>query len=182
MLRINISTRPILLDYNIQNAQLNLQSTQPKVQIETMPAKLEIRQPQGKLTIDNTPYRYSIGLKNMADFARDNAALGRQTAMDTIAQIVEEGNLMARITSKSNAIADLAADSSLVEASDITWAPIVAPSIHYQAKPAQITATAGKVNITPQPGSVQGDYQPGSVDIRVTQYPSIKISAVDVKA
>jgi len=181
MLRININTQPIRLDYNIQNAKLNLQSNQAKVEMETTPATLEISQPRGELTIDHTPFRYSIGLKNIADFARDNAALGRQTALDTIARIVEEGNQMARFETKSNVIANLAFNNSISDVPDITWAPIAAPDIRYQANPAKINAVAGKVNFTIQPGKVQGDYQPGKVDIQVLQYPSIKFSTIDVK-
>lgn len=181
MLRINISTQSIRLDYNMRNAQLNLKSTRPEVQMETTPATLEIHQPRGELTIDMTPCRYSIGLKNNTDFARDNAALGKQTAMDTIARIVQEGTQLAQIESKANALADIAADSTVPEALNITLVRIDAPDIHYQANPVQFNATAGKVNFTVQPGTVQGDYQPGSVDIRVSQYPSIEISTVDVK-
>ncbi|MHB8125588.1 MAG: DUF6470 family protein [Desulfitobacteriaceae bacterium] len=181
MLQINISTRPIRLDYTIQNAHLNLQSTRSTVQMETSPTSLEIRQPRGELTIDQTPCRYSIGLKNNMDFVRDNAALGRQTAMDTIARIAEEGDQLARIESKSNALADIAANSTLSEVPDITWAPIALPNINYRANPVQFNAIVGKVNFTILPGTIQGNYQPGSVDIRVTQYPSVEMSAVDVK-
>jgi hypothetical protein len=181
MLQINISTRSIRLDYNTQNARLSLQSTRPMVQMETTPATMEIHQPRGELTIDQTPCRYSIGLKNIADFARDNAALGRQTVMDTIARVAEEGNQLARIESKSNALADIAAASMFSEVPELTWAPIAGPNIKYQAKPVQFNSTAGKVNFTVQPGTLEGDYQPGSVDIRVTQYPDVEISTVDVK-
>ena len=181
MQRINISTQPIRMDYTLQNAKLNLQSSPTKVQIETAPASLEISQPRGELTIDQTPCRYSIGIKNCSDFAQDNAALGRQTVMNAIARIAQEGNQMARIESKSDALADIAADSSFSEVPEITWASIAAPNIQYQANPVQFNPIAGKVNFTVQPGTVQGDYQPGSVDIRVSQYPSIEISVVDVK-
>jgi len=181
MLQINISTQPIRLSYTTQNAQANLQTTPPSVQMETTAATLEIHQPQGELTIDMTPCRYSIGIKNNVDFARDNAALGRQTAMKTIARIVQEGNQLARIETNSNALADIAADSTRSEVPGVTLARIDAPEIHYQANPVQFNPTAGKVNVTVQPGTVQGNYQPGSVDIRVTQYPSIEMSTVDLK-
>ncbi len=181
MLRINIATQPTRLEYTINNAKLNLQSTQPKVQLETTPATVEIRQPQGELTIDNYPCRYSIGLRNIADFAEDFAALGRQTVMDTIAQIAQEGDQLARIESKANAIADIAANSTVSEVLDITYAHIASPDIHYQANPVQFNPIDGKVDLTLQRGTVQGDYQRGSVNIQISQYPSIEISAVDVK-
>ena len=181
MLQVNIITQPTRLDYTIRNAQLNLQSTRAKVQMETTSATVEIRQPHGELTIDSTPCRYSIGLKNNGDFARDNAAFGRQTARNAIARIVDEGNQMARIENKSDAIADIAANSGVSEVPGITLAHIDAPDIHYQANPVQFNPTPGEINVTIQPGTIQGDYQPGSVDIRVTQYPSIEFSTVDVK-
>lgn len=181
MLRINITTQPIRMDYKIDNAKLNLQTTQPKVQMETKSATVEIHQPRGELTIDNYPCRYSIGLKNVADFARDNATLGRQTAMETIARIAQEGDQLARIEIKTYAIADIAANSTISEVPDITYARIASPDISYQANPVQFNPTDGNVDLTLQRGTVQGDYIPGSVDVQVTQYPSIEISTVDVK-
>jgi len=181
MLQINISTQPIRLDYNVQNAKLNLQSTPAKLQVETIAATLEIHQPRGELTIDSTPSRYSIGLKTNGDFARDNASLGSQSVANAVARIVEEGNQYARIESNSNAFADIAANSSIVQVPGLTLAHIEAPNIHYEANPVQFNPTAGKVNFTVQPGKVEGDFQPGKVDIRVVQYPSIEFSTVDVK-
>lgn len=181
MLRINITTQPIRLEYNLQNAQLNLQTTAPKVDMETIPPRLEIQQPRGELTIDNTAYYYSIGLKNTTDFGRDNAAFSRQEALKAIAATVEEGNRLAQITKPTNVIADLAFESRFSKRLELDWAPIAAPEIRYQANPPQIEVIQGKVNYSPRPGTVDGDYQPGKVDIRVTQYPSIEISTVDVK-
>ena len=101
--------------------------------------------------------------------------------MDTIARIAEEGDQLAGIESKSDALADIAAGSNISEVPEIAWVSIALPDIHYQANPVQLNVIAGKVNLTVQPGTVRGDYQPGSVDIRVTQYPSIVMSTVDVK-
>lgn len=181
MLQINISTQPTRLEYINRNAQLNLQSTRPVMQIETTPATVEISQPRGELTIDMTQYRYSIGLKNNTDFTRDNAEIGKQAVLGTIAKTVEEGDRLAKIENKSNAIAEIAANSTVSEIPDITLAPIAAPEIHYQANQVQFNPIAGKINLTVQPGSVQGDYQPGSIEIRVLQYPSIEMSVVDVQ-
>jgi len=150
------------------------------VQVETTPATLRIRQPRGELTMDMTPCRYSIGLKNNVDFARDNAQLGKQTVMNTIGRIAQEGERLTHIENKSNAIGDIAAGTNFPVARDITWAHIDLPIIQYKANAVQFDPIAGAVNRTVQPGTVQGDYQPGSVDIRVTQYPSIEMSTVDV--
>lgn len=181
MLRINITTQPIHMSVSTQNAQSNLHTTLPAVRQETTAATLEIRQPRGELTIDMTPCRYSIGLKNNTDFARDNAAFARQTAKETVDRIVQEGNQLAQIETKADAIVDIAASSTIAREQGITLIRIAAPEIHYKANPVQLNPTPGKVNYTFQPATVQGNYQPGSVDIQVSQYPSIEISTVDVK-
>ncbi|MCB8814166.1 DUF6470 family protein [Desulfosporosinus shakirovi] len=181
MLRINIFTQPIRLDYTINNAKSNLRTTQPKVQLETTPTTVEIRQPQGNLTINQYPCRYSIGLKNIADLARDIAAKGKQTVMETIARIAQEGDQMAQIQNKTNAIANIAASSTISEVPDITYARIASPDINYQANPVQFNPKDGNVDLTLHRGIVQGDYQRGSVDIRIAQYPDIEISTVDVR-
>ena len=149
--------------------------------METMAATLEIHQPRGELTIDSTPSRSSIGLKNNGDFARDNAALGKQSVVNAVARIVQEGNQYGRIESKSDAFAEIAANSMISEAPGLTLAHIDAPEIHYQANPVQFNPTAGKVSFTVQPGTLEGDFQSGKVDIRVVQYPSIQFSTVDIK-
>jgi hypothetical protein len=181
MLKLNISIQPICLEYRIQNARLNLQSPRSRVQMETTPPRLEIHQPRGELNIDQTPCRYSIGLKNIADFAWDNTELSRNKAMEGIARIVEEGNRLAQIENKSNAIAEIASSSMFSEHTEIIWAHIDAPIINYQAKPVQFNFIPGKVNYNVQRSAIQGDYLPGDFDILVTQYPSVNISAVDVE-
>lgn len=181
MLQINISTQPIRLDYQSQNAKLNLQTTPPLLDIQTTPAIMEIQQPHGVLTIDGTPFRYSIGLKNNADFARDNASDARQAVIEGISRVVEEGRRLTQIENKSNAIAEIAAQSDVSELPDITWAHVDAPIIHYEASPVQLNPIAGRVNYNLKPGTVQGDYQRGSVNIQVIQYPRIEMSVVDVQ-
>lgn len=181
MLQININTQPTRLEYSINNAKLNLQTTRPILEMETTPALLETRQPRGELSIDNTPCRASLGIKNNADFARDNAELGRQTVLNTMARIAQEGTQYARIESNSNAFADIAAAATFTEVPEITLGHLEAPEIHYQANPVEFNANVRKVNFNVQPSTVQGDYQPGSVDFRVAQYSSIQFSTVDIK-
>lgn len=182
MLRLTISSQPIKLEYTSQNAQLDQQTILPKLQLETTPATVEIHQSQGELTIDQTPCRYSIGLKNISDFSRDIANQGKQAVLDTIGSIAEDGDRMGAIENKGDSIAQMAADSTIEEPPGITLVPIDAPIIRYEANPVQFNPTPGKINYFVEPGTVNGDYHPGSVDFRITQYPSVQIGVVDVNA
>lgn len=180
MLQLSISTQPIKLDYNIQSARLSLQTTRSELDMETTPATVEMHQPQGQLEIDQTPCRYSIGLKNNADFARDNAQLSKDTVMQFIAQIAQQGDRKAAIQNHEDVIVKIATEANYPDPPDITWAHIDAPIIRYTAQPVEYHPIPSNINANYHPGTIQGDYQPGLVDIRVSQYPSIQISVVDV--
>lgn len=181
MLQLNIKSYPIKLIYNIQDASLNQQTTPPSVEVQTTPPSLELRQPRGELTIDHTNFRYSIGLKNFDTFERDHAELSRQKLLENIREIVEKGNELARIYDKSITVPEVVTRFNQKGPLEITWAPISKPEISYKAIPAEVEVTPGKVNIEVQLGKVNREYQPPSFDMKVTQYPKVEISAVDVK-
>lgn len=181
MLQLNIRSYPIRLEYNTINAQVNRKTTLPKVEMETIPPRLEIKQPQGELTIDSTEYYHSIGLKTRATLSREFAAQGKQAALDAIAATVAEGDRLAQIANPANAFAELAFQSRFDPKGELSFEPIAPPDVQYQANPAQIRLIPGKVNYSPQQGIIDANYQRGDVDFRVTHYPDVKISVVDVQ-
>ncbi|SHN80921.1 DUF6470 family protein [Desulfitobacterium chlororespirans] len=182
MLQLSMRSYPIRLEYTIQNARLAMKKHLPMVEMENIPPQLQISQPAGKLTIDSTDYYHSIGLKTWAALSRENYDRGRQAALEGIAAIVEKGNRLAQISNPAtNAIADMAFESCFAAKGELSFEPIIAPSVRYEASPAQIEVIPGKINYNLVRGRVDADYQPGKVGIQVTQYPRLDISVVDVR-
>ncbi|MBC8015444.1 MAG: hypothetical protein H7X79_06835 [Sporomusaceae bacterium] len=181
MLILNVATQPIRTEYAIQKSVLNLQTTIPKIEISTEAATLDIRQSLGQLEIDATPCRYARGIKNLADFSRDNAQAGRDAAMEAIGRTAEEGNRLARIESGENAIANMAADTNTVPIPEVVLAHVPLPDISYTPNTPKIEVIDGKLDINFERGTVQGDFQPGAVNINVAQYPSIKMWTTENK-
>ncbi|WP_425058506.1 putative protein YviE [Sporomusa carbonis] len=186
MIRLNISQQYAKIEMTTERPFLGIKTTPPKLNIETQAAKLEIRQPRGELEIDNTPFRASYGLKDHGEFLRDCAELGRQTALDTVARIAQEGDRMAAIETGEDAIVNMAAESNYPPAPEITWAHLEKPIIRYTAHPPRFTPVEGHITTHLEWGTVDFDYRPGRVNIRMAQYPSIKMwttgSAVDMTA
>ena len=181
MLQLRMQSHPIRLEYSIQNAQLQRNTTLPKMEMETIPVRLEIRQPWGELTIDSTAFYNSIGKKTISALSRDHAQAGKQAALEAIATIVDNGNSLALIQNPGNIIADLAFESQLEKTGELSWEPIAKPEISYKASPVQIEVIPGKVNYTPHNAIIDSKYVPGKVDIQVSQYPRLEISVIDVK-
>jgi hypothetical protein len=176
-----MTSHPIRTAYNIQNAQLNMHTTLPLMEMETTPPKLDIQQPQGKLTIDSTEYYNSVGLKTRTALMRDFADEGKRAVMEAIAATVEEGNRLLNIAKEPDAITSMAFETRFSEQGKLEWTPIAAPVIRYDASKPQIELVRGRVDFTPRPGGTEYEYQPGKIDIQVTQYPSLEISVVDIR-
>ncbi|MDD4602151.1 MAG: DUF6470 family protein, partial [Negativicutes bacterium] len=128
-----------------------------------------------------TAYRYSIGIKNLQDMARDNAEAGKQTVLETIGRIAQEGDRMARIESKEKVFANMAAEANIEEPLEVIWATIQAPSIRYNIAPAQIDYIPGKLDIDLRRGTVDVQLDRGTVDVHIAQYQSIRFWATENK-
>lgn len=166
--------QPAKLELNISDPILNIRTKQPKINLSTEPAVVEIRRIDGKMEIDQYPSRYSIGYKNMADFSRDNAQDAMQIILETIGNIAAEGDRLARIESKENAIANISSERSIQEPLDIVWARTNSPKIHFQPGRVEFNPIRGKLNLTLDRGTVDLDLQRGEVRGQITQYQNVR--------
>jgi len=173
MLSINIATQPIKMQFKSQNATLDQSITRAQLIDQSEGATLEIHQPNGELEIDQTPCRYAYGIKDMPTLVREYAQAGMNSAITGIGRIAEEGERLGSIESGQNAVAAIAADSTVSAPVEITFAYVPLPNIRYTPHAPQISVKDGKVNGHYQPGSVQGDFRPSQINIMVGQYPSI---------
>ncbi len=174
MIQLHWALQSARMEISSHAAVLAMKSPAAKFSITTEAPKLEIHQPAGILEIDGTAMRASLGLKTPTQFALDNAAAGRQTAMETIARIAQNGDRMAHIESGENAVVEIAADEAAAKPAEITLAPLEPPEIHYTMRKPEFSFASGKVYIQAEPSPVEMQYTPGDVELRMTQYASIR--------
>lgn len=185
MLRLQMESQPLRYELHVQPTKLQLRTESAKLQMESEAATLEIQAEQGELRIDHTPWRYSLGIKNNTDFVRDFANAGKAAALEAIARIVQEGHRLADISSGGNAIAEIAKANVRQPQAKVTFVPLAAPDISYVIKPVEYSSQPGQLRFSVIPGSVSNDTQPGSVNLQITQYSSLKIwtvGSMDMKA
>ncbi|HWR06979.1 DUF6470 family protein [Sporomusa sp.] len=179
MIRLNISQQDAKIEITTERSYLGIKTTPPVMTMESQAATLEIRQPRGELEIDYTPLRASYGIKDPAEFSRDCAEYGRQAGLEAVGRIAQEGDRMAAIESGEAAIPNIAADTNSPPAPEITWAHLEKPIVNYIVHPPEFTFVAGHLTINVQPGTVDCDYHPGTINLRVVQYPSIRMWTTD---
>lgn len=186
-IRLNIETKQAKLELSIQRPVLDMQSTPAELTINNQPAVVEITsRPYGKLEIDQSPCRASMGIKDFDTFARDAAALGKQAVMECIARLAQEGDRMAAIETNEDVIANIAFESAVKEGPTISWEWKEPPNIRYTPNPVRFEPKPGQFSFSAVPGRVDYNYQPGKVETRLSQYPSIRFwttgDKIDTKA
>ena len=186
MLRLNISTQPIALSTSIQEPQINLKTTLPAIQLDTEAAKIEISSAQGELSIDQTPCRESIGIKTVSTFTRDYAQEGKNAVLAGIGRMANEGDQLANISnSGGDAIVNLAIAHVTPAKGEVSLGWIDNPIISYQPQAPTITASDPSLNLQLNRGKVENDFQWGTVNFQVTQYPKVTMwttGSIDMQA
>ena len=187
MLTLNISQQPAKMEITTVRAANNLTTTSPRLLIDTEAATVEIRQPKGELEIDWRPFRASYGIKDSSEFSRDNAERGRQIALETIGRIAQDGDQLARIESGQDAVVALATESNNTPVPEVIWAWLEPPAITYTAHQPEFRFTPARFSTELIRGTVNIDYEPYQFNLRMIQYPSIKMwvtgyNDIDIRA
>ena len=175
MLRINMSQQYAKINMDIKDPQLKLHTTLPKIEIHTEAAKVEITGGSGELSIDTTPCRESYGIFNNAGFAGDCAERGKETAMETIGRMAQEGDRLMRIESHEDAVVNIAIDNMSPQEFDVEWMPKNLPVIEFHPKPVRYHPIPGKVDVSVHWGYVENNSEPGTVTVTMAQYNKLNI-------
>lgn len=87
----------------------------------------------GHFEIDQTPCRASYGIKEQLVWMRELSQKARQAAMEGLGRVVAEGNRMAQIENKEDAIVAIATEKALKwDRVEVSWGNIDSPIIRYQ--------------------------------------------------
>ncbi|MEH7356200.1 DUF6470 family protein [Neobacillus drentensis] len=171
-------------------AQIGLRTVEPVQEIQQIPADLSIKQYPSKMNIDRKPSQLEIdqeqawnelNLKKISVLSADMAEFSRQEGLEAIAQISQEGDQLARIEHKYDAIASIAAEKGNPEPADFNVAFI--PSygsvkIHYTPSEVSINWKQGGAEIEFTPHKPIHNYTPGKTKVYLRQMQDLQIDFV----
>lgn len=147
-----------LIGIRKNDAVLSLSQPRAKLNIETEPAQVNIHTTQAQVRIDQSQCFSEAGLKDVFELTEEFADSGRQTALEAIARIVAEGNRMANIKIKADAVGEIAADKVFRQPDqyDIALIPKSRPKIDF----------VGGISLEPQPGriSIEAVLNPAQIE------------------
>lgn len=171
------------LGLRIQKPVQEIEQPKAELNLRQEPAILEIRQRPGELTIDTSEARANLDLKGPLERVRENAEYGHQKAMEAIAQISQEGDMLRAIENKgSNPIADIAFEESIIYQSKeiIAAGSLIGDGIEirYKAHPVEIKVETRGKKMDPVIKKPTHKYTPGKVEGYIRQWNSLQIDFV----
>jgi hypothetical protein len=175
-LRINQQFGQIGLD--IKQPSYDLEVQHPQLDLEIDAPQIQIEQKQPRVKIDQTQCFADIGRRYPLDFSRHLAALSHRLGFEGIAQIADEGDLLASIEQGID-IADIALmNSQHQDEFDVAAVPEHRPVIDVIVEDLQIAIKPGNVTVNPLSGQILGQLDWGQVGVNWRIKPSIDIEYI----
>lgn len=181
-MQLSITTRPGLIGIRTTPGQFNMENRPARLEMHQEHAAISIETKKPVLEISQYESMAQMGYKNTGDVALELAQLGKQKAMEYIANKTAEGNRLKSIENGGNPIREIAIEKAWPQKQrQGGYTPIVGPKFH---------ATPGEVFITPPPvnnpthigyeadfipGELNIQYNPAKLEIYMRQYPEINI-------
>ncbi|MNI66083.1 hypothetical protein D3C73_1216260 [compost metagenome] len=139
-------------------------------------AKLDMEQPRGDLEIDQRKAWDALGVGPYLEAAQRIYAQSKNAAMQGIARIVENGNMIGDLRNRSNPIADIAQQLTF-DRSEFDYygdASYDNVDITYTANKPVINVSRGQINLNARLNPAEIEYNRGKLDIYMMQYPKIE--------
>lgn len=179
--QIQIRTTKAILGLNIEKPIQHIEQPKADLHIEQPPATITISSKPARLTIDQSKAWSDMGLLGPLASTRKFAEEGHQAWLEGIARRAQEGDQLMKIENGGNAIAAISAEKGLhpYKKLGIKFIPSVnSVDIDYQPGYLDIKIDRNKPIIDVKVNKPIHEYKPGDVSGYMIQYPSIKI---DVK-
>ena len=184
MMKVQISTQPTRLSTQTRAASLDLRNQRAQLRISRENAQMEIQQSEVRLTVDNSVCRAARGIYDSAGFSDQMAQQGREGLRNAIAQYVQTGNRLARISSPGNTVVQMVTDRNTAQTQPFSlgWGFVPRPEVRFDVQPLAMNWSAPQLDYQVQPADVRGTYSRGEVEFQVAQYADIDIQVAEAQS
>lgn len=176
---IKITSIPIKYTVETQNARVIAPQIEPaKLTQNTIPLKINSETESIKLRMDSSDMWKSMGMKSIADIAREAPAKTQQTANRVTSEYVQMGNQMAQ---QGVTIADVMKQKSL---SNITIETVIGSipkeKIHTSWEPATVKTNVQRSSAenTWEKSAQEMEFIPSSIRLKIEQLADVEIEYI----
>lgn len=178
---LQITNIPIRVEIQIQRAQLQHDTQQPRVNVSRNRGGLTMKADPIRINLDTTKVRESVGAKGPDTLTKEFGAKGIQVSYDAIAKIVQNGNKLMDGISQTRKFSpsDLAKQTNLNSIETVLdFIPKDSPDISWDGGTLSIQYKADDLAFDWNTEGTSFTFVPGNVELHVTQYPDVQIEYI----
>lgn len=176
---IEITSVPIQIEMKTTNAKLEYARGTAEMEISRDKGGLQIKSRPIKVNIDTFEARNSV-TPTLARSLEQSAQKGQQAAYTATATFAQQGNLMMRTKLGEEVITQFSKESLMEGVQDIgmTFLPSVGPEITWDVGEMNIRYEMDKLNFDWRMNEPRFEFTPGDIELTVTQQPDVVIKYV----
>ncbi len=175
---LSIRTTPLVLSYEIKNAQLNMTQKEGRFEGRTILPEIRIKTTNPKLKIDQSECFNEAGSKTNSALLDEYISYSNSMHMKGLERVVSQGNELAKIENGGNPIpsqAEYNVFDQYKKEFNIGTVPRSRPKIEVIEGNVDISVREGKIDKEYIRGGVEYEYIPGYVKYVIDSYNSISI-------
>jgi hypothetical protein len=183
-MRINIEQQRAQIDIDIQQAKLRLRMPERQMEISQVRPEMTVSREEPEVRLDMDGLKANMGLKTNDQLLTDAVRKAEAEARQGVRDIVNLSDFLGDVTVEGNRIAIAAKDQLLAYQSPDMGRSPVPPNVEMDGKPGKL-----EIEWTDSQLSIDwtGDFMPEfyveppcSVNVEISQPPSVKISVEEV--
>lgn len=176
---LELRSIPISYEFKIKDASLEYKSGKAELHIEREKRGLKIKTKKPEMKINSVNMRNSTEFKTVKKSISDFAQKGIKAAHEATARFAREGEMMAKIHLKSNAIAQICAQRVKNDVSfELGFTPSEPLDISIDPGGIMMKYEADKLKIDWRISDNKSKYTPGDFEIIINQYPRLDVTYV----
>lgn len=176
---LRIHTQPLKYELDIQHAQLKRRSSQSVLEMNRQPGRLSLDSQPAKLMIDSSAARDSV-TPTLSLAIRQAAADGVQAADNYAQKLSEEAKMLVKATPSQDVLYSIIRDRASYPTGqfDLGFIPTTGPDIKYQEGHLDTQYQQDKLTFDVRVSHGDVEYIPGSVKLKITQWPDVMIEYI----
>lgn len=176
--QIRLESQSAMIQMNSKMATQSIEQPSAELDIQQEPAELHINRTPAKFTVDQSQAWADMDLKPISRRIAEFAQNGYQDWLEGIARRSEEGDQLMSIENGGNPIASISKKNSTPPTHEFNFGLVPSPlsvKTNFESSKLDIQWNTKKPSINVKVNKPNIEYNPGSINISMKQYQSLKI-------
>lgn len=175
MPQIQINQQFARIGIKIKTPYIKVKQGNSKIGINYPQDKIEINQQNAIVNIDSYPTRYDLNIKNIMDFRKDITQKSKQTVMQSIGRMAQNGDSLMKLENGGNPVVEIIKRETFQPLRELGLKWISRPKFNVEPAKLDVKYKQNSLVLIPESSDTDIKLARGMVKINMVQYNKLDI-------